>query len=281
MAASSPFLTESSNHSNRSKKRGNLGATLDPLLEPRLAVGHPGRPKGARNYIWTPEADKLLAETCSKWGPAKAKRIVGLKIQESRQVETQPRSDSVRKAVERRIAQLGLVTGKARKNPSPRETKRWTQAEITALLGALGADASIETIAVRTGHSVKAVRAKIARLDYQVEEIHGFAVFTVDQLAHRIRVTPRQIRRWKEKRWLETKNRRITEEALERFLREHPGLIPFDTLPREDQVYLIDLGYPCVEQKKFRKSADSGGWRSAFRTDVDHDSEVIPISVPN
>jgi hypothetical protein len=27
--------------------------------------------------------------------------------------------------------------------------------------------------------------------------------------------------------------------------------------------------------------ADSEGWRSAFRTDVDHDSEVMPISVPN
>src|SRR5437016_3321944 len=26
--------------------------------------------------------------------------------------------------------------------------------------------------------------------------------------------------------------------------------------------------------------ADSEGWRSAFRTDVDHDSEVMPISVP-
>ena len=28
-------------------------------------------------------------------------------------------------------------------------------------------------------------------------------------------------------------------------------------------------------------AADSEGWRSAFRTDVDHDSEVMPISVPN
>jgi hypothetical protein len=27
--------------------------------------------------------------------------------------------------------------------------------------------------------------------------------------------------------------------------------------------------------------ADSGGCRSAFRTDVDHRSEVMPISVPN
>jgi len=29
------------------------------------------------------------------------------------------------------------------------------------------------------------------------------------------------------------------------------------------------------------KAADSERWRSAFRTDVDHDSEVMPISVPN
>jgi hypothetical protein len=27
--------------------------------------------------------------------------------------------------------------------------------------------------------------------------------------------------------------------------------------------------------------ADSGGWRSAFRTDVDHDSEVMAISIPS
>jgi hypothetical protein len=30
-----------------------------------------------------------------------------------------------------------------------------------------------------------------------------------------------------------------------------------------------------------RLRADSEGCRSAFRTDVDHDSEVMPISVPN
>jgi len=30
-----------------------------------------------------------------------------------------------------------------------------------------------------------------------------------------------------------------------------------------------------------RHYADSGRWRSAFRADVDHDSEVMPISVPN
>ena len=30
-----------------------------------------------------------------------------------------------------------------------------------------------------------------------------------------------------------------------------------------------------------QRFADSEGCRSAFRTDVDHDSEVMPISVPN
>jgi hypothetical protein len=39
-----------------------------------------------------------------------------------------------------------------------------------------------------------------------------------------------------------------------------------------------------AEERSFTraaKRADSEGCRSAFRTDVDHDSEVMPISVPN
>jgi hypothetical protein len=152
------------------------------------------------------------------------------------------------------MAQLGIGKATARMQSTPAKPKRWTQSELTALLGALGSDASIETIAVRTGHTVKAVRAKIARLDYRADEIHGFAVFTVDELAEHIGVTPRQIRRWKERGWLETKNRRIPEDTLERFLREHADMIPFDTLRPDDQMYLIDLGYPCPEQKEFRQS---------------------------
>ena len=121
-------------------------------------------------------------------------------------------------------------------------------------IGRPGADATIESIAGRTGHTVKAVRAKIARLDYRMDEIHGYAVFTVDELAELIHATPRQIRRWKEKGWLEAKNRRITEGCLERFLREHADLVPFGSLRREDQIYLTDLGYPSDELKKFRQS---------------------------
>jgi hypothetical protein len=36
-----------------------------------------------------------------------------------------------------------------------------------------------------------------------------------------------------------------------------------------------------VTRRLPRLVADSERWRSAFRTDVDHDSEVMPISVPN
>jgi DNA-binding transcriptional MerR regulator len=118
----------------------------------------------------------------------------------------------------------------------------------------LGADATIETIALRTGHSVKAVRAKLARLDYRADDIHGVTVFTIDEIAELLGATPRQIRRWKERGWLATKNRRVAEDGLERFVQEHADLIPFNTLAREDQIYLLDLGYPVPERKQFRQN---------------------------
>ena len=236
------------------KKRGNLAATLDPLLQPRLAAGQPGRPKGASNYEWTPETDSLLVELCAKWGAAKAKRIIGRRIQDCRSTEAVPRPDSVRKAVEHRMAKLGIATGQRRRKPDMRKAKRWTETQTAAVLGALGADATIESIATRTGHSVKSVRAKIARLDYRIDEIHGFAAFTVNALADLLHVTPRQIRRWKERGWLETKDRRITEDCLGQFLRAHPDRIPYASLRREDQVFLVDLGFPSPEAATFKKN---------------------------
>jgi hypothetical protein len=134
------------------------------------------------------------------------------------------------------------------------EAKPWTEFQTKTLLGALGADATIESIALRTDHSVKSVRAKIARLDYEVDEIHGSAVFTADTLAALLHVTPRQIRRWRERGWLETKDRRITEQCLGQFLRAHPDRIPFDSLRREDQVFLIDLGFPSPGAAAFKKN---------------------------
>ena len=236
------------------KKRGNLSATLDPLLAPRRPAGQPGRQVGVSRYEWTPETDKLLVDLCAKRGAATAKRIIGRKIQEGRETATAPNKDSIRKAVEYRMAKMGISPEHKRMNPAMRETKRWTETQTSALLGALGADATIESIAARTGHSVKGVRAKIARLGYGIEEIHGFAVFTANSLAALLRVTPRQIRRWKERGWLETKDRRITEECLGRFLRRHPNQIPFDSLQREDQIFLVDLGFPSREAATFKKN---------------------------
>jgi hypothetical protein len=236
------------------KKRGNLSATLDPLLAPRRPAGHPGRQVGVSRYDWTPETDKLLVDLCAKRGAATAKRIIGRKIQEGRETATAPNKDSIRKAVEYRMAKMGISPENKRRKPAMREAKPWTDSQTNTLLGALGADATIESIAVRTGHSVKAVRAKIARLGYGIEEIHGFTVFTVNSLAALLRVTPRQIRRWKERGWLETKDRRITEECLRQFLRGHPNQIPFDCLQPEDQVFLIDLGFPSREAAIFKKN---------------------------
>jgi hypothetical protein len=236
------------------KKRGNLAATLDPLLEPRLSAGRPGRPKGASNYVWTPEADKLLVELCAKWGAAKAKRIMGQRIQQCRPADAAPRPDSVRKAVEYRMAKLGISAGQKRRKLGMRNEKRWTEAQTTALLGALGADATIESIATRTGHSVKSVRAKLARLDYHVDEIHGFEASTVHDLAELLLVSQRQIRRWKERGWLQTKDRKITEECLGQFLRAHPDQIQFDRLPRGVQASLVGLGFPCPEAATFKKN---------------------------
>ena len=78
------------------------------------------------------------------------------------------------------MAKLELPKGQRRKSPVVRTAKKWTQAQVTALLGA---DATIESVAARTGHSVKAVQAKLARLRNSAEEAPGFASFAVDQIS--------------------------------------------------------------------------------------------------
>src|SRR5579863_1654614 len=91
------------------KIRGNLAATLDPHLRPRRSSAPIGRPKGARNYEWTPEIDRLLAALCAERAPA-AKRTVGRAILRGRAATSVPSSDSLRKAVEHRMATLGIST---------------------------------------------------------------------------------------------------------------------------------------------------------------------------
>jgi len=280
--ASEQLVDAGGKQGRQRKKKGSLAAELDPLLRPRLAPGHPGRPKGSANYKWTPDADRTLVELCKRLGPTRTKPIMQRKLLELGIADSEVRPDTVRKAVEYRMAKLELPTGQPRKAPSGRTAKRWTEAQTSALLGALGADATIESIAARTGHSVKSVHAKLARLNYSVHEVPGFAVFTIDQVSALLNVTPRQVRRWKEKGWLQTKDRRITERDLGRFLREHPDGIAYQGLNRETQIYLVDLGYPGAESVTFRKNVrevlDSVGRQRKHRRKLRPSGEVAEDS---
>jgi hypothetical protein len=247
---------------------GRLAKTLDRTLEPRHAPGKPGRPEGAGNYQWTPDMDKLLIEFSTKYDPAKAKNVMAKRLTESCPRESKPREDSLRKAVERRMVFLGLSTGSPRKKAEPNPAEHaekapkgvrsgaWTPSEITALLGTLGGDLINETIVKRTHHSIEACYAKLRRLGQTVHELRSVA-FTVDELAEMFQVSPRRVRTWKEKGWLKTTRRRVTDTGLTAFLKEHPGLIAFDGLPSYVRTFLLDLGYPAKEASSFHANVKS------------------------
>ena len=80
---------------------------------------------------------------------------------------------------------------------------------------------------------------------------------------------------------------RSLEEGLEETLTLQRLKVPRELWKSLRSTNLIESAFSvvrvlCRNVKRWRpRSADSEGWRSAFRTDVDHDSEVMPISVPN
>jgi len=105
--------------------------------------------QGVRNYEWTPETDTLLADLCAKRGAATAKRIMGRKIQEGRLTKSAPRPDSVRKAVEYRMAKLEIPTEHKRRSRHERG-KTLDGGSNYRVAGCSRADATIESIAART-----------------------------------------------------------------------------------------------------------------------------------
>jgi hypothetical protein len=251
---------------------GRLTDTLDQILEPRVAPGKPGRPKGAPNYDWTPEMDNALRELFGKYDQgsmpppggwvAYAKRAMVGRLMKLFPHGSKPREDSLRRAVERHMVLLGLSTGNHRKKaePNPAECTEkakkvrsgaWTPHEIGALLGTIGGDLINETLVERTHHSPKACYAKLNRLGYTVNELRSGA-YTVDELAAMFQVSPRRVRTWKEKGWLKTTRRRVTCEDLEAFIEEHHELIAFDALPFKVRTFLLDLGYPSKEASTFK-----------------------------
>jgi hypothetical protein len=199
---------------------------------------------------------------------AKVKNVMADRLMKSCPHESKPRKDSLRRAVRRRMAFLGLSTGKPRKETEPNPTERakkaskevrsgaWTPGEISALLGTLAGDLIKETIVERTHHSIEACYAKLKRLGHTIHELRSVA-FTVDELAEMLRATTRRIRTWKEKGWLKTTRRRVTGKDMVAFLKEHHELIAFAVLPLEVRTFLMDLGYPAKDRKAFRANVKS------------------------
>jgi hypothetical protein len=151
---------------------------------------------------------------------------------------------------------LGLPTGRERKSPAFRTAQPWTQTQIAGLLGSVGGDLIDESVEERTQHTIKAARAKLRRLGYAAEELRSVA-FTTGELAVVLHVTARQVERWKEKGWLKTTRRRVTDKDLAAFIKNHSEQIPYDLLNREVQVFLLGLGYPAAEAARFKATVKS------------------------
>ncbi|MEO7145016.1 MAG: DUF2934 domain-containing protein [Bryobacteraceae bacterium] len=57
--------------------------------------------------------------------------------------------------------------------------------------------------------------------------------------------------------------------------------VPVSEMVVRDSSVELRIAAPGFKADELELRADSGGCRSAFRTDVDQDSEGMPISVPN
>jgi hypothetical protein len=112
---------------------------------------------------------------------------------------------------------------------------------------------SIPTVARYLRRTPKAVRSKLQRMETPVEDLAGFKA---KDLVNWFNVTPKQVRRWREKGYLRSAAGRITEESLEAFCRDHPEKIPYAQLGEHVQLWLRDLGYPAVDGLSPRELAD-------------------------
>ncbi len=88
--------------------------------------------------------------------------------------------------------------------------------------------------------------------------------FKAKDLVALLTVSPRQVRRWRERDYLKSVAGRITEQSFQRFCQERPDRIPYESLDRTTQRWLRDLGYPGSEQV-FRT-------RDAIKRDAGKDS---------
>lgn len=129
-------------------------------------------------------------------------------------------------------------TNGRRSTPRP-----WDRAEEATLRDMVGTQ-SIPTVARCLRRTPKAVRSKLQRMETPQEDLAGFKG---KDLVNWLNVTPKQVRRWREKGYLRSVAGRITEESLEAFCQDHPEKIPYHELSEHVQLWLRDLGYPAVD----------------------------------
>ncbi len=76
------------------------------------------------------------------------------------------------------------------------------------------------------------------------------------EVAEMLAVPPARVQYWVGEGLLLTKGGRITESSFSTFLSDHPRKIPFETLSRDMQAWLVEMGYPAeIVGKELRKAA--------------------------
>ncbi|MEQ1886591.1 MAG: hypothetical protein ABL967_16120 [Bryobacteraceae bacterium] len=135
-------------------------------------------------------------------------------------------------AVARRAHALGVT------NHRVEPARRWDRG-LDETLREL-ADCSLDTIARRLRRTPKAILARIRRLGFDAAFFGGHK--TKDLIRY-LNVSEAQVKAWVHAGWLMRKHRRITDESLAQFCREHSDMIPFESLTVEAQNWVRSLGY--------------------------------------
>ena len=180
-----------------------------------------GRPRG-KSCRWTPDLDEVLRSAWVRGGLRAARTAIR---------EYQPTWTVY--SMRRRAAALFLCKPKA---------ALWSDGDVNSMLWAIDSNASLALIAERLGRSVGAVRHKLRALGYTVDSLGGYKVKDV---ADMFSVPIGRVRYWVAEKLLLTKGGRITDSSFSKFLADHPKKIPFDSLSKQMQSWLMEMGYPA------------------------------------
>ena len=191
-----------------------------------------GKPRGP-TCLWTPDLDEILKAAWAKGGLRAARRAIR---------SMQPTWS--RYSIKRRAAVFGLRRPRA---------PRWSSADENNLEHWLEGNASLALIAKRLGRTVAAVRKRLWHLGHKAESLGGYKV---KEVAEMLALPPARVQYWVAEGLLLTKGGRITEHSFSTFLCDHSRKVPFETLSRDMQAWLVEMGYPAENAgRKVRTAA--------------------------